>query len=648
MMTKPDDKQHDDLDWNNLSDPVPMNLLDADFDPAVPDHATPGATQKPVVGPASGPTPQSAGPTVTPKLPPRMPGSPESIPTVPASVEWPMNAEGVKLPGSRSEVLPRETIDSLMAPTVAMPVRNRDEDHIPDGSMLKDAQEDYARMRAKVEAEALAEDEAKRKAERDEAAQQERLAQWMANARARLQQADAGPVPPGTKFRAKREASPTMIRMAEMQRTILDSAPSEIPGSAKIGSGESARAAAHAQDIADVTASMPGQSQDPMATIMVPKDQFVEGPATPTRKLKSLEKKVAQIRLADSGAETIIMAAPQPEPGRNNVRLAFWVLGGLIPIIFGLGLFALMQTGYLDGLEQMIPSFGGQKAASATAGSTASGRVTASGSTTPAPIKPAATSPGAVSASAAPATPATDPVTVGTGSKVTPALPQKPTPAAPTKPILMPGGRLLPTQPTAPIKPKADLRPAPAPRAPVPTPTASAKPAKASKPAKAEKAPVKPVPPAETNELPDLPSATTTAANALTNAKNRLDASMAGIEIAKLSPSSKSAASDAPGKGDAELKTSVAAAQAADAENMQAIYDRFAMNFPNLSGNVVIGLTVAPTGQIQDGRISTTSTGLADFDQEILHKVLEWKLSAFPDTQSKYVAVAFHFAPKSP
>jgi|GEM_PF-3938621 len=368
-----DTSHRDYLDWENLAGPVPMNLIDSDF--------------------------------------------PEAAEESPA------------LPGSRSEILPRETAESLMAPPE--PVVAAPEDTAPvisepaasepaeTAAVSSDNDTDvFSGMRAQVEAQAAAEDEAKLKAEQEESDQRQRLEQWMANARARLQAADQEPQVPGVLPRVRREPSPSLIRLAEMQKTMLQPGDAEAPPDPENGSGYK-------------TGKISLDGSDPMATIIVPKDTFVEAPDTRTGKLRSLERKVAQIKQMEAGAETMIMAAPVAEPEKANVRVAIWVLGGLIPVVLGLGLFALLKTGYLEGIGDLFPTLAGRPS-----------------HVSPKPVRPEprAVEPAAETAGAAEAARATETAGAEAADAETPARAQTatpvptalPTPVAPPTPVREP------------------------------------------------------------------------------------------------------------------------------------------------------------------------------------------------------------------
>jgi TonB family protein len=91
------------------------------------------------------------------------------------------------------------------------------------------------------------------------------------------------------------------------------------------------------------------------------------------------------------------------------------------------------------------------------------------------------------------------------------------------------------------------------------------------------------------------------------------------------------------------LRASVQAASNIDKDNLLEMYNRYALGFPGLSGEVVIGLTVDPGGRILEGSIVSSTTGAEGFDQELLRKVLDWRLRSFPDSRPKFITVPFLF-----
>lgn len=80
-----------------------------------------------------------------------------------------------------------------------------------------------------------------------------------------------------------------------------------------------------------------------------------------------------------------------------------------------------------------------------------------------------------------------------------------------------------------------------------------------------------------------------------------------------------------------------------DKDNLLDLYNRYALGFPGLSGEVIVGLTVDPSGRILEGSVVSTTTGVEGFDQELLRKVLDWRLRSFPESRPKFITVPFLF-----
>jgi TonB family protein len=95
--------------------------------------------------------------------------------------------------------------------------------------------------------------------------------------------------------------------------------------------------------------------------------------------------------------------------------------------------------------------------------------------------------------------------------------------------------------------------------------------------------------------------------------------------------------------GEIILRNSIEAALSLDKDNLRELYNRYALGFPGLSGEVVIGLTVDPGGRILEGSVVSSTTGVEAFDQELLRKVLDWRLRSFPESRPKFISVPFLF-----
>lgn len=612
------EKTHqDDLDWNNLSDPVPLDLIDPGFEP----HALPQ-----------------------------------------------------DLPGSRSEILPRAESEAFAAaheaaasqnPAPPMPDASAPEEPRATGTGTiqmpfrgdtgptggggttfgawpqdqAEIQDEFSRMRAKMEVESEAEKKAKLEAENEEASQRERLDQWMTNARNRLIKADADLAGPSARIRIRKDHSPSLYRLAEMQKTIW------VEGQATRIDPQSSSLFAENRERA---AKPP---LDPMATISVPTEQFLtlDAPAQPTMREQALARqaahqaapqatqqtakqavtlpiqeavepqpeenaltahtapepkpqppaagrgetayhpmtreqaltrKVAQLRKVAEGGENTLAIGPGESPQeRSALHFAIAAVVIVAIIVLGVGLFAATQTGLFDGLENQIPFL--RPDASSRPERPVARRVPAA----PAPASSVPSAPSARSASAVTA----------------------------SSPGVAPGN-----QPSAPVRSRA------LPREPDPVRNVPSRPASAPAPAKA----VKPAPKAVPAERP-APAAAVAATAAVPDD---------GEIPAYAKPRAKAA-----NLGEIVLRASVQAAINIDRENMVDLYNRYALGFPGLSGEVQIGLTVDPGGRILEGTVVSTTTGVEAFDQEVLRKVLAWRLRAFPESRPKFIVVPFLF-----
>ncbi|HKP98546.1 MAG TPA: TonB family protein [Fibrobacteria bacterium] len=528
------DKSHqDDLDWDNLSNPVPLDLIDPEF-PAQADPAAtslPGARSEILAREESEALAQAHD----------------------ATLEMPQRAN------------PSAPVETLNAPTLEMAARGPvSGGEGAFGSAWREPdrtgnpEDEFSRLRSKMEAEAEAERRAKQEAEKEEAAQRERLEQWMANARARLLKADADLTGPSARIR--KEHSPSLYRLAEMQKTL-------------IAQGEDTLAQSpNGTVFSEAPRKAAEPPPDPMATLSVPADQFLtlDAPAQPTARgqtaqpypsgeirldripapmtrEQALTRKVAQLRkVAEASGEAAPVALRGGLPERSALHFAIAAVVIVAIGVLGLGLFAATQAGLFDGLENRVPFLRPKMSPQQLARPSA---------------KPAA--------SAAPARPASN-VTV--------------------------------TQPAV---------------VPVAHPVPSAQAATAVTAAKAVKAAQNPDAPARAKKAaPPAQAAAPAAAKAPPKASN----------LAEII-----------------LRASVQAAANIDADNLQELYNRYALGFPGLSGEVLIGLTVDPGGRVLEGSIVSSSTGVDAFDQELLRRVLDWRLRAFPDSRPRFITIPFLF-----
>lgn len=597
------------LDWNNLDEPVPMDLIDPEFPAHKADEAAAEAAKLAA---------EAASADRTQEMTQRFP--------TPASGTPVTSGAPVPSPAGPASFPPQGT--TMFA--------------------VNEVQDEFARIRAEMEAEAEAEKRKKAEAEKEEASQRERLEQWMANARARLLKADADLAGPSGRIRIRKESSPSLHRLAEMQKTIF------VEGEATQADGS--LRAAHAAPAAP----------DPMATISVPTEQFLtlDAPAQPTmreqalarqaqqqaaqvaavqaaaaqaatrhaleqaeqaaqvqaaretaaRQVKSqnltsitpmtreeaLTRKVAKLRKAADGQENTLVMAPPVETRDSRSALNFAIAAVVVVaiLVLGLGLFAATQAGLFDGLENRVPF-----------------------------LKPkvAATVPVAPAPAARPAVPAPAPAPSAASGYGAQPPGNQPPPAAVGN---------VPATP-APVAPAASepVPVAPKPGKPAPAPVAKAKPAKAPKPAALSAA--------EAFVLP--PEAKPAAAKpAKPAAKAKKPAAAAGDADGEI-PSYAKPKSKSSNLGEIILRASVQAASNIDKDNLLEMYNRYALGFPGLSGEVVIGLTVDPGGRILEGSIVSSTTGAEAFDQELLRKVLDWRLRSFPDSRPKFITVPFLF-----
>ncbi|MDB5050473.1 MAG: hypothetical protein JWO30_3544 [Fibrobacteres bacterium] len=590
--------REENLDWNNLSAPVPMDLIDPEF-PAHPPEAEPMPGARSEILPREESEALAKAHEATPETSPAAPEQPNP-PTLEMAARGDASIENTVY-GKAQWLEPGQT-DSL--------------------------EDDFSRIRAKMEAEAESEKKAKLENDKEEASQRERLEQWMANARARLLKADADLTGPSARIRIRRDSSPSLYRLAEMQKTII------VEGEATLAQSPNGTFTSEAK-------GKPAPPPlDPMATISVPADQFLsmDAPAQPTMREQALARqaaqqttaqqashqqdaariakevqaalqakvpqadqpypsgeirmdqipppmtreqaltrKVAQLRkVAEVSEEAAPRAVPHDLPERSALHFAIAAVVIIAIGVLGLGLFAATQAGLFDGLENRVPFLRPRMSAQSLPGPAAkpAKAVTAA----PAPVRPS---------SAAPARPASN--TAATRSPIAPATVQRPSAQA-----------AVPANPLPP-KPARQAVSARNPAAPGPE-------AAAQRRAAVQPRTVKP-PTASPVEAPAY-------ATSLPKASNL---------------------------GEIILRASVQAATNIDADNLQEIYGRYALGFPGLSGEVVIGLNVDPSGKVLDGSVVSSTTGVEAFDQELLRKVLDWRLRAFPETRPKFITVPFLF-----
>jgi outer membrane biosynthesis protein TonB len=91
------------------------------------------------------------------------------------------------------------------------------------------------------------------------------------------------------------------------------------------------------------------------------------------------------------------------------------------------------------------------------------------------------------------------------------------------------------------------------------------------------------------------------------------------------------------------LRRSVDQALNSNVEEMRGLYNRFALGYPGLKGEVVVSLLVAPNGEIERGFIQKSSTRVKMFDQLVLGNILELKIRPFKSREAKAILVAVNF-----
>ena len=210
----------EDLDWNNLSNPVPMDLIDSEF----PAHAVqadlPGSrseilprAESEAFAAAHEAAPATSDTSAAPAAPAAPDAAPESAldATLSSCPAGPTPEESA-LPGAGTLQMPARGVPGPTGSgATTFGAWPQDQAEIQD---------EFSRIRAKMEAETESEKKAKLEADKEEASQRERLEQWMANARNRLLKADADLTGPSGRVRIRKDHSPSLYRLAEMQKTI--------------------------------------------------------------------------------------------------------------------------------------------------------------------------------------------------------------------------------------------------------------------------------------------------------------------------------------------------------------------------------------------------------------------------------------------
>jgi outer membrane biosynthesis protein TonB len=728
------DREERDLDWESLDGPVPMDLIDSDF-PAHAPQAMPGAASEILPREESEALAREAGaelPSDTHSDTPSHPASDASAADdISALAAHPVSASTSSSSATETPFHP----SAYGQDSAAVDPRAT----IAGGTWFagnQAQQDDFARIRAEMEAEDEAEKQRKGEAEREEAAQRARLEQWMANARARLMKADADLTGPAGRIRLRKDTSPSLYRLAEMQKTMdlsgeptvpdgtfsllaptvadpmatisvpadqflkLDPAttsgpaagfpplrpfPADNPATrSQLADSRSAHPSASPgyPDIqSDATPADPTQTAIPVhpfvrpapssyhpatgkfpvqpvpaASLSNPAPAVPDPQASPSReeegapaasferslayppeseaaasqaatafrpmtREEALTRKVAKLRMAAETGENTLVRSPlldEESDGRAvNFAIAAMVLVAIL--VLGLGLFAATQAGLFDGMENRIPFLKPKVAMQGL--SPSAGHPGAVPAQTP--VAPLASGPASASEVArTPAAPAASATPVASATSA-----ESPSPAASAAPVA-----------PAATAPEARLARAPAPGKSAPAgPSAPARAAEASPryspvTARAARAQARPVP-------------TAPAVGAKTAAKARKSQAQSFPPAPPEEEIPAYARPRASGAAQAEiqLRNAVESAANQEKEDLRELYNRYALGFPGLSGEVVIGLTVDPSGRILEATVVSSTTGVTTFDQDLVRKVVLWRLRSFPESRPKFISVPFLF-----
>lgn len=691
-----DDREERDLEWENLQGPVPMDLIDPEF-PAHPTRELPGAAS-------------------------------EILPR--EESEALAREAGARIPPETEAELPAADPNATLADGAAS---------LADGTTWFSANQavndDFARIRAEMEAEDEAEKQRKLAAEQEEAAQRARLEQWMANARARLMKADADLTGPAGRIRLRKESSPSLYRLAEMQKTMdlsgeptvpdgtrslltapapdpmatisvpadqflktdpattvgpamgfppLRPYPADIPAAPAPAAGPAPEAPA-----ADPTqpafpihpfVKPPGSSNpqttkfpsqkipvQPNAAQSYPAQQFPaqsfppqpvpqapaafsvptvitgaqgwptpgteaappaayersfafppdqEAPAAydapeahqarestefrPLTREEALTRKVAKLRMAaETGDNTLVRSPLLDEEGNGralNFAIAAMVLVAIL--VLGLGLFAATQAGLFDGMENRIPFLKPKVAGGLSAPAGQADRAIAKHA--PEAALPEH-SPEVVEAPPIEAAPAPSPaVDAAPAVAAAPAIAAAPNGSAAKRVASAPEARPSRNNPV----PSRAARSASRPAQPAGAPGAKAA-------AKSRKGQAQSFPPSAAPEE-EIPAYARPRASGAAQTEN-------------------------------QLRSAVEAAANMEKDDLRELYNRYALGFPGLSGEVVVGLTVDPSGRILEATVVSSTTGVTTFDQDLVRKVVLWRLRSFPESRPKFISVPFLF-----
>jgi TonB family protein len=73
-------------------------------------------------------------------------------------------------------------------------------------------------------------------------------------------------------------------------------------------------------------------------------------------------------------------------------------------------------------------------------------------------------------------------------------------------------------------------------------------------------------------------------------------------------------------------------------------YNKFLKTNPGFKGKVTLKFTIAPSGSIIELALTSSTTGVSDFDQEIRNKVKTWRFEPVKGRSNDVVTVPFTFS----
>lgn len=75
------------------------------------------------------------------------------------------------------------------------------------------------------------------------------------------------------------------------------------------------------------------------------------------------------------------------------------------------------------------------------------------------------------------------------------------------------------------------------------------------------------------------------------------------------------------------------------------IYKKALRDNPTLKGTIVIELTIAANGDVEDGRIVSSTIKDTSFENQVLKRILSWKFLPYPDSGNTVVSFPIEFSP---